>query len=188
MRKGPLRIIGLCGGMKSGKSTVAQLFSLNHENVKVMSFATGVRCEVARGMGLPHTQFITDFDKETIRPLLQAWGQEMRNIMGEDYWIRLVEYRVNEVEQNDVVIIDDVRYLNECAWIIENGGVIIRLDCDEDCRINRGANDDEDSLRHPSEVALDGFSSYLATVDTSAMPSHEVYAHIHQVLNNVGFI
>ena len=182
-------IVGICGGLRSGKSTLAQMFSSNHsDRVRRISFADGVREQVAQGMNLIHPVELVRFDKQILRPILQAWGNGMRELKGEDYWI---DYMLDQpfwslIPDNSVVIIDDVRYLNEAAFIIEEGGFLIRLDCDEQTRIERGAKNDETELNHPSEVGLDGFSSYLTTVDTSSTTPAECYSVVYEVLRSVG--
>lgn len=183
-------IVGLCGGLRSGKTTIANLFLKNHAGkARRISFADPVRQQVAMGMGI-NKSTLGGMDKQKLRPILQAWGNGMREVWGDDYWIDLMfdDPFWNLIPHGSIVFIDDVRYLNEATMIIEEGGVLIRLDCDEETRIERGAKNDPTSLNHPSEVGLDGFSSYLATIDTSSLLPHEAYAQIHQVLTNVGII
>ena len=182
-----ITIIGLCGGMRSGKTSIANLFLKNHSLCRRISFANGVRAQVARGMGL-HQSVLGGMDKQKLRPILQSWGTGMREIHGADYWVNLLiqDNFWQQIPSDAVVFIDDVRFVNEASMIIESGGYLIRLDCDEQTKIERGANPDPANLKHSSEVALDGFSSYLTTIDTSSLLPHETFAQIYSILRAKG--
>lgn len=64
------------------------------------------------------------------RRFLQNLGNEMREMFGNDIWIRRVAWRAGEREdllpEGDVVI-PDVRYLNEAEWIKSVGGLLIKI-------------------------------------------------------------
>ena len=184
-----VKIVGICGPMRSGKTTVANLFNKNLNNAHSISFALAVRNQVARGMNIK-TSELGSFDKNVIRPVLQAWGHGMRTLFGSDYWVTTLAQDPfwSFIDNDSVVFIDDVRYLNEIEWILHNGGCVIKLWCDVDTRINRGASPDPELLNHESETSLDGFNSYLKEIDTSLMLPHELYAEVHEVLTNAEVI
>jgi len=71
---------------------------------------------------------------------------------------------------------------------LHNGGCVIKLWCDVDTRVSRGASPDPELINHESETSLDGFSTYLTEIDTSLMLPHELYAEVHEVLSNAEVI
>ena len=95
----------------------------------------------------------------------------MRNIHGEDYWVdRLfITSAAFHKDENEYIIIDDVRYPNEAEAILRRGGILFLLKASEEDRIDRGG--DLSSLDHKSEKALlmteaiykDSFLSILHT-------------------------
>ena len=156
-------IIGIAGRMRTGKSSLAKLIREMFQTdidaiVHIDSFAHALRKEVAEALfkntHSPSAQFLLaqkeEQDKSAIRPLLQAFGQAKRDLVFPDYWIY-------ELEQNipqgiDVLIIDDVRHNNEADWVLENGGILIRLFAHNEVLIQRGA--EEERLKHYSETAM----------------------------------
>lgn len=166
-----MRIIGLSGKMRSGKSTLAGLLQTHLRDVYRVSFGDEVRREVARGMGFPDEDWKFPFlthDKNDMRPVLQAWGHNMRKIRGEGVWVHKLMTRIvseNQYNPKKIWVIDDIRYLNELEAIqnlstesILDGDYkfsIIRLECNQDTQIRRGCS--PEYLHHESEVMLDDF-------------------------------
>jgi len=150
-------IIGIAGKTHSGKTSLAN--RLNHTyGWPVHSFADGVRRELAnawfKGTHAKNRPALwesmeSEFGKESVRTLLQAWGHGRRVFNGDDYW---VDDLMSNIADEEVVVIDDVRYPNEIASILRKGGVIIRLLADEQTLYSRGAT--ESALSHPSERAI----------------------------------
>lgn len=153
-------IIGIAGQMRTGKSTLARMLMLEmfaDKSVQIKSFAEELRKEVAEAVFSHKRKNVAHYlfeqkeseNKSAIRPLLQAFGQAKRDLVDEDYWVdALVRNRM----PTDVLIIDDVRHKNEADWILDNGGILIRLRAHEDVLIERGA--DSERLRHYSETAM----------------------------------
>ena len=165
-------IIGITGKMRSGKTTLANRLA-NYCETEVLSFATYVRQEVANSF-FPHEPVpmnellrLEAADKGTVRPILQAFGHGKRTLIYNDYWVEKLATDVrNNYKDVDVVFIDDVRYVNEIEYIMNHGGYIVRLSCDEDILLERGAS--ADALLHPSENNIDPTNLTLAE---SAYPS-----------------
>ena len=138
--------IGICGNMKSGKSTLATLLAQRF-GLPILSFAESLREEVSQAFfhkqQKREARFLWDLleeqDKTLTRPLLQAWGQSRRALLNPDYWVeRLQKYA--DRQGYDVAIIDDVRHSNEALHILNMGGMVIRLDANQQTLINRGAS------------------------------------------------
>jgi hypothetical protein len=77
------------------------------------------------------TQAITEGESQggaTPRLLMQLIGTEWaREQIADDFWVRLMRYRV-EQSPNTPFVIDDCRFPNEAEAIEELGGQIIRID------------------------------------------------------------
>ena len=125
-----MKLIALSGKMTSGKSTVAD-YLVKVYRFKKLSFAEALRSEMygARFEGVwkkptpPH-----------LRALMIAWGKA-RRVENPDYWIvNMRKYLEGvpryEEAQYDIearYVIDDMRFQNELAMVLEFGGVPIRV-------------------------------------------------------------
>lgn len=149
-------IIGLSGKAGSGKDTVADIIRANTSlETKTLAFGDAVK----------HiTGEILEIDRETIerykredipvsgfpiRVWLQKIGTLFREKVSYDYWISYVLDPAQATFgnwDNKLIIITDVRYLNEANAIKNWGGKIIR--------VNR---DVEEKSSHASETELDNY-------------------------------
>lgn len=59
-----------------------------------------------------------------VRTFLQSLGDACRQVFGEDFWVDQV---LDSIGSDDLVVIPDVRYVNEAVKIKEAGGFLIRL-------------------------------------------------------------
>tara|TARA_B110000240_G_C13461025_1_gene436654 strand:+ start:886 stop:1515 length:630 start_codon:yes stop_codon:yes gene_type:complete len=159
-------LVGITGRMRTGKTTLANALADIH-NGKVVSFATYVRREVAEGFFPIRVSSAIDDEfnpamkswleletanKSSIRPILQAWGHGKRTLISTDYWVDAMDRDLKNSDE-DIIFIDDVRYPNEIDYIVSNGGFIVRLECDTDILLERGAS--RLALTHASENAID---------------------------------
>lgn len=164
-------LVGIAGKLRSGKSTLANKLAYNN-NMQVLSFATLVRKEVAKAFFPQHADPLAQWmalessNKAAVRPILQAWGHGKRVLLMGDYWVNELDKQARK-QKCEVVFIDDVRYPNEVEYIVNNGGYIIRLRCDEKLLIERGTS--KDALKHPSENAL---NMDILTLAESMLPFH----------------
>jgi hypothetical protein len=129
-------IIGLTGRSRSGKDelwqqlarvlTVGPEFSMFWRQVWRFAFADSLKREVASAFGIHPDD--CDKDKESWRPLWQHWGMMRRKHNGDDYWVNKVWEQMDELQLTlKVVVITDVRFLNEAKAIKDRGGIIIRV-------------------------------------------------------------
>lgn len=175
-------LIGIAGRMRTGKSTLAvmlrsRLLNRFHKDniVCIESFAEALRQEVAeiiwKKLDPTSARYLLsvheDEHKESIRPLLQAWGQAKRDLLHIDYWVDALSKTVS-MRSCDFCIVDDVRHQNEADYILRNGGILIRLNANTATLKERGANPDR--LAHYSENAMNS-------------PSQEELRRPHRVLN-----
>ena len=126
-------IIGLTGLKGAGKTTVAAVLHDQYGFVR-RSFASPIK-EMLEAMGIPQ-KYIYDADyKErpvpgygkSARFMMQSLGTEWgREMVSQNVWTRALESRIQDIR--DDVVIDDVRFPNECAMVHSLGGKIVLVD------------------------------------------------------------
>lgn len=123
--------IAIAGRMASGKTTLAQElvkdFQRNGQKASIVSLAGKVK-EIATDLfGMT----------EKNRPLLQQIGMKMREIEPDvwlDYVINLAD---TEQAKGNVVIVDDVRFVNEAEKLHEKGWKVIKITVNEETQMER---------------------------------------------------
>lgn len=143
-----MRLLGLCGLARSGKSTIAREFVTVHKAVPC-SLATWFKVP-AVVHGAPIREVFGENKSPETRRALQVTGtEEGRDKHGEDYWIRHAEadlYRLSRYGV-ELVVMDDIRFHNEADWCTGMGGLLVRLHRD-------GAGLTGEAARHPSEADI----------------------------------
>ena len=87
----------------------------------------------------------------TVRRILQWWGTEYRRAQDPDYWTKAWGREVDALVQSDrLVLVDDVRFINELNVIRAHGGLIVKIERPG----FDGANN------HSSETSLDDYSRW----------------------------
>lgn len=128
----PPRVVALTGPAGSGKSTAADYLVRQHGYERA-KFAGPLK-DMCRAIGLSEDHIEGHLKEvpcdmlcgKTPRHLMQALGTELgRNLIGEDFWIRLWLHRVAAAKR---VVVDDCRFPNEAAAVRSLGGVIIKLE------------------------------------------------------------
>lgn len=117
-------IVGFCGYARVGKDTAASRF-VEYERA---AFADRLKCEVLtmlKAIGI-EPDFNNPEDKEHWRWLLVDWGAHRRST-DPDYWVKQLFLRIAPIADKRIMI-TDVRYPNEVAWIHKHGGLVIGID------------------------------------------------------------
>lgn len=133
-------LIGIAGGMGSGKTTAATY--IQGKGWPEFQFAGVLKQMTAKLIGC-NPQHLEDqgFKKKAIphiggltpRYIMQTLGTEWgRNVLGQDFWINLLEHHIwRKIEADDArgrptpgIVISDVRFKNEADWIHEMGGEV----------------------------------------------------------------
>lgn len=175
-------IIGIAGKARSGKDTLGKEMAKHfkkayNEHYELMAFADALKSMCKDHFGLSTWQVYGN-EKEIpdkryprpIKPYCEGLGKSElpysswtpREIMQElgsfyrkidnDFWVKALDERIKELG-NPNVIITDVRHVNECEYV-KNNGYLIKLTryfkSDEEAKIN--------GMDHESETALDGIS------------------------------
>lgn len=115
-------ILGLCGYARVGKDEAAK----HLENYTKVAFADVLKQEVTVMLGALgiHVDLWGE-DKEEWRDFLVFWGAK-RRLQNEDYWIKQVAMRI-AAQPDRRVVITDVRYANEVAWIDRKKGLVVGI-------------------------------------------------------------
>ena len=117
--------IAIAGKMGSGKSTVAESIKVKYPdlNIRVLSFADRVKALCVELFGMDHKD----------RCLLVNFAMKMREI-DENVWIRSLLARYCNQEN---IVIDDLRFMNEFESLRARGFKLIKLEIDEVVRLRR---------------------------------------------------
>jgi hypothetical protein len=125
------RIIGLCGAIGAGKSTVAKLLVSQHGRtllplagpLKTMLMSLGLTYDQVYGSqkSVPSDLLCGKTPREAMQTLGTEWG---RNHVGHELWTKAWLAQVS-ARPNDLIVVDDVRFANEFAMIRDLGGVIV---------------------------------------------------------------
>lgn len=98
-------------------------------------------------------------NKDTLRPLLQACGTALREIVSPDYWVDQALVSVAKFNAAGfAVVIDDVRYRNEAEALFRADFSLIRLvRTQQHYAANNSPVLDGDRANHASETDLDHY-------------------------------
>jgi hypothetical protein len=139
--EGNVTIIGITGYAQNGKDSLGHMFEeigftklafadALRECVRVLnpSIPVGNRGEVWTYQDLLKAVGYEEAKKQPeVRRLLQVMGTEVaRDILGENTWVEALHKKWHELEFPDLVV-TDVRFPNEAAWIHRNAGFMVRV-------------------------------------------------------------
>jgi hypothetical protein len=82
---------------------------------------------------------------------MQAYGTDYRRAEDVDYWIKAFDsYVAQDLRMGNHLIVHDVRFPNEAAWVLDRGGIMLRLDPFDGWQPGEFAG-------HASETSLDEY-------------------------------
>ena len=163
-------IIGISGKMGAGKDTAAAI--LVKMGYLQASFAQNLKSVASIITGIPYDEIVTREVKRmqapdtnlTVAQVFQLLGNGIRNILGDDIWIKSL---FNNIKGDENVVISDVRYLNEAEAIRKRGGIIIRIErSKENTAHTIGSQDGRDPI-HVSETELDRYEHFSIVLDNN---------------------
>lgn len=118
------KLVGFIGYARSGKDTAAS--ALTDNGWERVAFADQLKADCEKIIGMPFTA-MDPAQKEFWRPLLVEYGK-LRRAQHPDYWIWQVESKLKmDVSPTVPVCVSDVRYANECRWVLERNGILIMV-------------------------------------------------------------
>lgn len=138
---GSPRIIAFSGKAQSGKTTAAKfLAEAIGSTAKIFPFAEELKLmalaqfpELTEDHVYRQKNAIVDFGKNKIqvRQLLIDLGKFYRGIDA-DFWVKKMWTKAEaHLDGGGIVIVDDMRYLNEMAFLENKGAISIRIDRDD---------------------------------------------------------
>lgn len=151
-----IKILGITGKMFSGKDTVAEFIHFAFRNSRITSFAYPMKQMLIDYFGFTYENLYTvegknsynEFWEMTNRDALQKIGTEcFRNNFHVDTWLKTMEVNIRN-NLTPIIIIPDVRFLNEAELISALGGSILKI-------VRDGVKRDPNQMAHASETMID---------------------------------
>lgn len=177
--------IAIVGKQGSGKSTIAKALITEYGYTK-HSWADPVRqiFEMAYGEITDYAKMkVTLFEVEmadgttklrTGREMLQLIGTEaLRNQVDQQFWIKA---GLRRIWRGDKTVNDDTRFLNEARALRSHGWLIVRIEADEETRIERlgGGETARAAAGHSSETEQDAITVDLTVRNDGLLTPTEV--------------
>jgi hypothetical protein len=148
-----VNLIGISGNAGAGKDTLALYLTTFYQNVWREAFADPLKECASHAFGIHLDAFYDSKQKEEPN---EVWGVSPRTIaqfLGTEifrdtifqilkpsilkgFWIRRLEGKLlgtlhldedGSYDENDTIVIPDVRFQDEYNWICDNGGIIFHL-------------------------------------------------------------
>lgn len=146
------KVVGLVGYAGSGKSTVARHLVDRH-GFTLVKFAGPLK-SMMHCLGLGDREIEGDLKEEPHRVLnyktpryaMQTLGTEWgRELIGQDLWVDVArESTFNVIDQGGRVVLDDVRFSNELAFIRSVTGTVLRISRPGVGPVNAHSSDNQD--------------------------------------------
>lgn len=180
-----IRIIGVSGKIGSGKDTFAELLAKQlpnrvercalADNLRLITeIITGVKMTLTHKKGQPFYNEVYNYTQEqkniylpqynkTIGESLQKIGTELfRDTFDKDIWVKSLfnDELYKKLEDGRIIVIPDVRFVNEADYILSQGGYLIRLEGDP-LKVRENSTRD---LNHVSEINLDGYKDFTKVI------------------------
>lgn len=197
-----MKILGISGKSRHGKDAIAERLVESHGFVRI-ALADALKAGAAAIFGLTQDQLYGS-TKEVIDPrwgksprqILQLLGTEaIRNVFGDDTWIRALRVKIDDVGPSHVhmpgsggcircgaqeiagrcrvvgVVIPDVRFPNEADAVLGWGGQVWRVVRPGVPAVNP----------HVSETALDEYESFTAHVPNTGTLA-DLFRHVDDLI------
>lgn len=162
-------LIGICGRAGSGKTAAADYLMARHR-FEIAAFADEIKDMLAlhfETLGIDYAHLHEAHLKNvplqplldqmhhatSARELMQTLGDWGRNL-SQDWWINALAQRIgmgSKAPIHDRIVVSDVRYHNEAAWLLSNGGLLIRLRRDSAAPVRA----------HSSEQSIDQLPAHI---------------------------
>lgn len=160
-------IVAFTGKRGAGKDTAARaLTDLGYQHI---SFADPLREIVSVVYGITIEEMMDPILKEqplerypfkSPREILTKIGTEgFRHLIADDTWVKALERRARS---HKLVVISDLRFLNEECMLKENGACIIRV-------VNPRRNDTDQVSQHRSEMEMDEIAPHYTIQNDSSI-------------------
>lgn len=138
-----MKLLGLAGHAGAGKDHTFEYLKelLAPRHVERVAFADGLKFDIEEAFDVSPYELAAIRQKPysvEIRALLQWWGTELRRSQDENYWVDKGMEMVREAAgYSALVVVTDVRFVNEANAITEAGGLVCEITADESIRRER---------------------------------------------------
>lgn len=179
--------IALCGKLRAGKDEVAKHLSIWYGFDR---FAFG---DELKRIYHELNPWVPADPKP--RAEYQRFGQAMRELCGDDIWIRHAERKINNAIDAEIsvgkdrigIAVTDLRQPNEYEWARANGFTIVRVTAPNELRLERArkAGDDftEADMAHNTEQWVDKFDVDFEIVNDGTLD--ELWAKVDGVMEKI---
>lgn len=148
-------LLALTGRRYCGKSRAADMVAKFDPRFRILSFADVLKEEFSKESGIELKKLYQTGIKDFYRP--QLFEFEAQRKAGNRYYF--AEKLFERVRPNDLVVIDDLRFIEELAMCVQKSAVIYKVHAEPHHRVARGWKYSEVD-DHYSETELD-YSGYL---------------------------
>lgn len=178
--------IAITGEIRSGKDTVCDYIRDLNPGLNKLYFAEGIERIIREYF--PEAYQVSNKPRKHFQEI----GQFMRTV-NESVWINSVERKYTHLtglgEAN--FILTDLRQVNEYEWLKENGFIVIKVETEQELRIERmkasGDTFTMDSLIHSTEQQIKDLPyDYLITNNTTLTDLYEQIDYVLYELNEGG--
>lgn len=190
-------IIGFSGKMGSGKNYICENIFVPlmqkyypGEPYLIMAFADQLKVNVMHHYNLSYEEVFNNKSAGT-RHLLQLEGTEHgRDKFGKDVWVQYMNVWVEIYKQRGIkhFLIPDVRFQNELDWIIQKGGVVIRIVAEDRNREYFKNKNIETNSIHVSEIELDNYN-FQYIINNGIMVDNKILIenceNIYKLIRNI---
>lgn len=152
-------LIALAGKARTGKNTVAAFVQAQYGGYQY-AFASPIRAMLKAGFNLDlDDSYWAQRKEEPIpmlgkspRQLMQTLGTEWgRNLVHPDLWLLLAQSAFGN--RGPGMIITDMRFENEAAWIRRAGGTVVHVERNAAPTVNAHSSEGQ-LMRQPQDVVL----------------------------------
>ena len=123
-------IIGFTGKLESGKTTTANYIKEFYPNTTVIAFADLLK-EMIYNAGLCTKKELWGTKTKFSRLMMQKIGTEIiRKQVDDNFWVNEMKTKIENIKNvssGKLIVIHDVRFLNECDMVRFFDGKIIRI-------------------------------------------------------------
>ncbi len=120
------KIIGITGHDGSGKSTLAKAIQADFGGT-IVPFAEAIRQDLLK-LGFDEATLRRKPTADHMRELFRAFGKAKRKELGANVFIKRWEAVVADLPEDALVIVDDLRYVNELIALIGHGAMVISVE------------------------------------------------------------
>lgn len=180
------KIIGIAGNARSGKDTLGENFVkiLSDQGIKAKTYSFAYELKKSVDSFLKEQLGISSFtendeEKKIIRPFLVFWGTDVMRKLNNSIWVEKLE---SSLDNNQVSIITDLRFINELDWIKENKGLSLLIERegvkpanDYEEQNNNDMSDRVDSKFHMGNFEDKKLIELMANEILNSIVNNEIY-------------